>query len=242
MGRWARENDFDPLVKNAVDSVANVIAPWPFPSDQAVAVLKAIIATESAFDPRAVRGEAHLADASHGLMQILFSTAQAAGYPGKTPTDQDRQNLTGLYAPATNIYIAAKHFRNLLTKTGDLESAWSAYNGGFSPRTSWPYMGFGNRTTAQSGAGHTVCLARDASGKCTHTFIPKAGEFANQPYVDKVKNAYAYFFRNPPSAGIGLTKEISEKGSHTVNQPLVIALLGVLGGLLFLRRKRGSAK
>lgn len=239
MGRWARENDFDPLVKNAVDSVANAVAEWPFPRDQAFAVIKAIAATESGFNPQAVRGEAHLADASHGLMQILYSTATAAGYPGKPPTDADRINLTGLYAPATNLYIAAKHFRNLLVRTGgDLESAWSAYNGGFSPRTSWPYSGFGNRTTAQSGAGHTVCLARDAAGKCIRTFVPKAGEFANQPYIDKVKSAYDYFFRNPPSAGNGLTKEI-EKGSHTVNQPLVLALLGALGGLLFLRRKRG---
>lgn len=241
MGRWTRENDFDALVQNAVDSVANVLSPWPMPKDQVFAMLKALIGTESAFDPRAHRGEVQLNDASHGLMQLLYATAQGVGYPGPRPTEQDRQNLTGLYAPATNIYIGAKLLRNLLSKTGgDMEAAWSAYNGGFSPRNSWPYLGFGNRTTAQSGAGHTACLARDAAGKCIQPYTPKAGEFANQPYIEKMKINYAYFFRNPPIAGDGQPVKVIEKGSHAVSTPLILGLLGALGGLLILRRKRGS--
>lgn len=190
MGRWTNENAYDSTVNAAVNALA-----WPIPKDQAVAFVKGVIASESAFNPRAVRGEAHLGDASHGLMQLLYSTAKVVGYAGALPTEDDRQKLLGLYHPATNITLGTRLLNNLVIKYGgDLERAASAYNGGDRPT-----IALGTRATKPG----TICLqwkpdapktGRTIAQHCARTFTYKIGEFGNQPYVTKVVANYNYFF------------------------------------------------
>lgn len=237
MGRFARENEFDPLVNSAVESVANMDGPWPIPKDRAFALVKGLIAAESSFNPSATRGEPHLGDASIGLMQVLYSTAKGLGFPGPTG---DVTKLTGLYAPATNTYYGARLLRKLLLQAGNEAGAISAYNGGYRPS-----LGFGRPRTATT---PRVCLQWRATAPATGRTIDRdcevlgsttPGTYSNQPYVNKVKSYTDYFFRNPPVAGSGRPAEV-ETGSYAVSAPLVLGLLGLLGGLLLLRRKRGG--
>lgn len=86
------------------------------------------IAVESSFKPAAYRYEVHKLDASYGLMQILFKTAQWLGYQGAPE---------GLYDPATNIYWGMRYIaycRDYLRDRLRREPTWdelaSAYNGG----------------------------------------------------------------------------------------------------------------
>lgn len=88
----------------------------------------AFIAVESSFRPTAYRYEAHLGDASYGLMQILFKTARFVGYKG---------DPAGLYDPATNIrfgmrYVAyvRDYLRPRLGRDPDWQEIASGYNGG----------------------------------------------------------------------------------------------------------------
>lgn len=236
MGRFARENEFDPLVKNAVESVATMDGAWPIPKDRAFALVKGITAAESGFNPSALRGEPQIRDASIGLMQILYATAKGLGFPGPIG---DRTKLTGLYAPATNLYYGARLLRKLLLQAGNEAGAMSAYNGGYRPD-----LGFGRPRTATT---PRVCLqwksTAPASGRtidrdCEVLGSTTPGTYSNQRYVDKVKNYTDYFFRTPPVAGPG--RPDVEVGSHQVSTPLVLSLLGLLGGLLVLRGKRGT--
>jgi hypothetical protein len=201
MGRWAREREYDDLVGAAVDSVANTQGPWaPLSREQAIAAVKALIAKESAFNPERVRGEPQIGDASVGLMQLLYSTARGLGFPGPIGSPND---LTGLFAPGANIYVGAKYLHQLLSKTGgDLDAAWSAYNGGYRPS-----LGFGVRRTA---ATPRVCLrwrsgapstGRTIARDCELLGDTEPGKFSNQSrYVDVVRNYYAYFFAPGPLA------------------------------------------
>lgn len=210
MGRWAREREYDALVGTVVDSIANVSGPWaPLSRDQAIAAVKALIAKESGFNPASVRGEPQLGDASVGLMQVLYSTARGLGYPGPVG---EAATLTGLFAPGANIYVGTKYLHQLLSRTGgDLDAAFSAYNGGYRPA-----LGFGQRRTATT---PRVCLRWRASAPVTGRTITRdcelvgdtePGKFSNQSrYVDLVRNYYAYFFgaaplaagQTPPSPG-----------------------------------------
>lgn len=150
MPRFAREHEFDREISEAARD-------YRVP----VAMLKAIIAAESAFNPRAYRYEAHINDASYGLMQLLYRTAQSLGYVGKPD---------GLYNPRANIRLGAAYMAdNLRTAAGNgygMESAISAYNGGFSGVR----RGDGKRTTNAPGA-----------------------PFINQAYVNKVLALMQYF-------------------------------------------------
>lgn len=132
MTRYAREHDFD---REIADAARDYRVP--------VAMLKAIIAAESEFNPRAYRYEKHLNDASYGLMQLLYRTAKSLGYTG-TPD--------GLYDPRTNIRLGAAYMAdNLRTAAGNghsMEAAISAYNAGFSGVR----RGDGKRTTNAPGA------------------------------------------------------------------------------------------
>jgi soluble lytic murein transglycosylase-like protein len=100
------------------------------------ALVKAHAAVESNFNPRAYRYEAPrptlpAGDASHGLMQLLYSTALHLGYQGARPTTPDQQNLTGLYAPQANIQLGAQLIaENLAAAGGDADTAIAAYNEG----------------------------------------------------------------------------------------------------------------
>ena len=203
MGRWARENEFNSLVRNAVDSVANIWGAWPgLDRDAAYAALKAIVARESRFDPAATRGEPQLTtvlggDASIGLTQVLYSTARGLGFPGPVG---DRVTLTGLYAPATNLFIGAKVLWKMLQHTGgDLDAAFSAYNGGYRPD-----LGFGAKRTATT---PRVCLmwkvdapktGRILARDCAVVGSTTAGMFSNQTYVSTTRDYYNYFFAMSP--------------------------------------------
>jgi soluble lytic murein transglycosylase-like protein len=118
MARWPNENAFD-------QTVATAAARHGVP----VVLIKAVIGQESGFDPNAYRAEPQINDASRGLMQVLLSTARGLGFTG------DPQ---GLYDPATNVDLGAKLLKQNLDRGGSVDSALSAYNGGFRPS-----LGFG---------------------------------------------------------------------------------------------------
>jgi soluble lytic murein transglycosylase-like protein len=170
--KWANENSFDPQVIGASKV-------WNVP----VSLLKAVIAQESAFNPRAVRNEAPRdslpptpdfpagGDQSRGLMQLLVRTARALGYQG--PPD-------GLYDPALNIALGAQLLRQNLDRAGGaVDVALSAYNGGWSS-------------------------VRPNDGKRVSNTLPSL--FINQNYVDRVL-AFERYFREgtsgPPAVQSG---------------------------------------
>jgi soluble lytic murein transglycosylase-like protein len=137
------------------------------------ALVLAIIAVESGGDPKAFRREQHVSDASRGLMQLLYSTAQSVGYVG----DPD-----GLFDPSQNINFGTKLLAQLRRQLGSWEDAISAYNGGIRP-----HLGFGRVATRPV----TVCLARDSAGRCREWRDVKVGEYANQRYVNAVLRAWS---------------------------------------------------
>lgn len=90
----------------------NVPEPW----------IRAVIATESSWNPKAYRAEPQIHDASYGLMQLLLRTAQGLGYTGDGP---------GLYDPDTNIQLGTKLLGQLRSRFGDdVQAVYSAYNSG----------------------------------------------------------------------------------------------------------------
>lgn len=108
---FARENDFDHLVYP--EAARRGLDPL---------LIKAVIATESSFNPNATRAEPQIRDASHGLMQILYQTAKMMGYAG-TPE--------GLFDPAVNIQFGSAYLAHQVTRyQGDVPSAIAAYNAG----------------------------------------------------------------------------------------------------------------
>ncbi len=86
-------------------------------------LLKALIATESGFDPAAVSPKGAV-----GLMQVLPATAQRYGVSGRPQADAWRRKLTD---PRTNIRAGARYLRYLLDLfPGQLDLALAAYNAG----------------------------------------------------------------------------------------------------------------
>lgn len=85
--------------------------------------IKAIIGTESSFNPWAIREEPKIGDASRGLMQILLRTARGLGYTGEPE---------GLFDPALNIDLGTRLLRQLIDRygSGSFERIYSAYNSG----------------------------------------------------------------------------------------------------------------
>ena len=81
----------------------------------------AVVSQESRFNPDAVRPEPAINDASYGLTQILYRTAQGLGYTG-TPA--------GLYDPDTNAQYGLRYLADQVNRFDDYELALSAYNGG----------------------------------------------------------------------------------------------------------------
>ena len=85
------------------------------------AVVFGLVAMESNFKPNAIRQEPKINDASYGLTQILYRTAQGLGYRGTT---------TGLFVPDTNVQYGLLYLRQMLDRVGAVDKALSAYNGG----------------------------------------------------------------------------------------------------------------
>jgi hypothetical protein len=85
-------------------------------------LLKAVIATESGFDPRAVSPKGAI-----GLMQIMPATAERYGVTGDRKTPLQKK----LTDPKTNIKTGARYLRFLIDLfPGRLELALAAYNAG----------------------------------------------------------------------------------------------------------------
>lgn len=172
---WANENKWNAEVESAS-------ARFGVPS----ALVRAIIGAESAYVPSALRREVKINDASAGLMQILLGTARGEGYSGEMG---DPAQLTGLFNPGTNIYYGTSFLSAMYRRTsGNIPATISAYNGGYRPE-----LGFG----APAPKALTLCLARDATGKCISTRNVQQGEYGNQPYVNKVLGYYEYFKLRP---------------------------------------------
>lgn len=136
-----------------------------------------MIATESEFLPTAYRAEPAIGDASRGLMQILYKTAQAVGYVGEPD---------GLYGVEINVRFGGKYLRDQIRgHGGDVWAGVSAYNNGH-----------GKRLTVNK----YICDWRKADGSCGGGHNGIAGDFYNQPYVDRVqKNAALFGYVGSPS-------------------------------------------
>ena len=86
------------------------------------ALVLAVVAVESAFDPRAVSDKGAV-----GLMQILPDTGERYG----VRTDAKRSTTDKLLDPATNVHVGTRYLRDLLARFGnDLSLALAAYNAG----------------------------------------------------------------------------------------------------------------
>lgn len=153
--RWSRENEFNAIIDRASRG-----------SGVPVAIIKAVIAAESGFDPDAIRVEDFLftpppsdwppgvtRDASRGLMQVLCWRARELGYSGP---------CKGLFDPELNITLGTRLLALNAARLGSWPAAISAYNGGIRPA-----LGYG---------------APLASGR-----------FRNQDYVDRVLRYREYF-------------------------------------------------
>lgn len=89
------------------------------------ALLMAVIAQESEFNPRAYRAEPQIGDGSRGLMQLLYKTAKLFRADLR-PDD--------LYIPAVNVDIGARYLADLLRAAArggyGMDAAISSYNAG----------------------------------------------------------------------------------------------------------------
>ena len=86
------------------------------------ALVKAMIAVESAFEPQAVSSKGAL-----GLMQIMPATGERYGVAATAKRTLEQQ----LFDPATNLRIGTRYMRDLLLRFDqDLSLALAAYNAG----------------------------------------------------------------------------------------------------------------
>lgn len=111
---WRPDVDFrfDPLIKEVA---AKYGLDW--------LLVKAQVAAESSFDPRAFRKEPGPPEqGSYGLLQVLWTTARGdLGYTG---------DPEGLYDPPTNLELGVRYLRRLIKVFKDYRLALAAYNCG----------------------------------------------------------------------------------------------------------------
>jgi len=111
---WASENKYDEIISKKA-SKYNV----------PIALVKAVIAKESSFNPKAYKAEPQISDASRGLMQVLFRTAKGLGFKGADPAM--------LFDPTINIEFGTALLAENLKRTGGkVDAAIAAYNAGWS--------------------------------------------------------------------------------------------------------------
>lgn len=152
--RYPNETKFDAYIHRARQQFPDVPS-W---------VIKAVIATESCFDPGAYNPETGSpTGASRGLMQVTEKTAQGLGFSGSPNRLND---------PATNIYYGTKLLSQLYK--GDWRDAVSAYNGGYRP-----HLGFGARMERKG----VRCMGR----------VVPVGEYCNQKHVERFMKHAKYF-------------------------------------------------
>ena len=90
--------------------------------DVDIALVKAIIAAESAYEPEAVSPKGAL-----GLMQVIPATAERYG----VADDRRRTVAQKLFDPAINLSVGTRYLRDLLALfAGDVALALAAYNAG----------------------------------------------------------------------------------------------------------------
>lgn len=167
--------------ERAYDGTVNAAAArYGVPPD----LVRAVIAVESGFRERALRGEPQQQDASRGLMQLLLSTAHGLGWSGEPDA---------LFLPGVNIPLGVRHLRAMYDRAGTWDGAVSAYNGGYRPE-----IGFGELATRAV----RVCLAwkatapatgRSLDRDCAKIITTTPGQYANQDYVNRVARYYEYF-------------------------------------------------
>lgn len=218
MARWVNEKTFDGLV----GQMHGVFPTVP------VDIIKGVMATESGFNPNAIRGEPQRSDASRGLMQLLLSTARGIGYGG---TADD------LFRPEISLYYGTKLLADLYSKTLNWPDAISAYNGGLRP-----HLGFGRRTITPV----RVCLrwSQKSPGVCEAWQDVKSGEYANQAHVGRVLSNAMYFQGKPLASGATPAPKVLPFLPASSPSPTIPGMAGgvtlaalLLTGLLFLGRR-----
>jgi len=93
-----------------------------------VPLIKAVIMTESSFQPNAYRPEPAIKDGSYGLMQVLFRTAVSLGFPNDPSQHQK------LFDPQINIDLGTKLRSQLQARYTDVDEIYAAYNAGVARR------------------------------------------------------------------------------------------------------------
>lgn len=213
-------------------------------------LVMAIARHESAgFRPDARRGEPHLGDSSHGLMQILLSTARAAGYTGPVGAwNVATRSGTGLYDPLTNLRYGARHLKGLLLSTnGDVERAVSAYNAG---------LGNAKKATVQTRfcsvwKSTAPKTGRNLDRDCAKIRTVRPGEWMNQDYVNTImelRRQYAQLDTaglpvgngdgSRPAGGLPSGPSSSPSGPLFVVRPTVAILLAALASAAYIIFKR----
>jgi hypothetical protein len=116
------------IIRDRVDGNPNVAKFMPLIERHAKthglepALVKAIVAVESAFDPKAVSYKGAI-----GLMQVIPDTAARYGLAA----DRSRSLEQKLMDPATNVRIGTRYLADLLKRFGnDLSLALAGYNAG----------------------------------------------------------------------------------------------------------------
>jgi hypothetical protein len=92
------------------------------PNPEFDAAIRAIISNESQWINGLARAEPRINDSSYGLMQILLGTAR--GYDPSVTAAQLQ------WDGPTNIFFGSSYFGDMLTRFGNLQDAFAAYNGG----------------------------------------------------------------------------------------------------------------
>ena len=96
-----QDSRFDPIIRSA--ALAAGLEP---------ALVKAVIAAESNFDPRAVSRKG-----AQGLMQLMPQTARKLG-------------VSDAFVPLQNVHGGTRYLRAMLDRYGDVSRALAAYNAG----------------------------------------------------------------------------------------------------------------
>lgn len=109
------------VTKSSIETIVNSIASK---YNVEPALIKAIIKSESNWNPNAYRSEPHIGDASWGLMQVLLKTAREVS---KNPS----LTASELLKPEINIDVGTRYIaKQLVRYSGNMKSAISAYNAG----------------------------------------------------------------------------------------------------------------
>jgi hypothetical protein len=217
MTQWSGENDFDALVL-ATSQQYGIAVP----------VIKGLIATESGFNPAAVKAESG-GRSSIGLCQLLLGTAQSLGYTGVQGSADD---LSGLYDPATNIDLGVRYLSQQYAKAGNWWGAYSAYNGGWNPARAMGMPATADILPLSVVVNSNPLTYRDVA----------LGEYGNQPAVDNFTANVRYFQGQPPIAGdtgaYAVADDGTTSGVATVAGIGGLAVVLIAGAVLYLLTRR----